>query len=425
MKEKLELSSRPWPFRKAPFLVTALPFSLLLVQQALTAPTLQRGDTGLPRFAYLVECGGAYVKVDISQYEIVSHGRIWDGPSTSSIRPDRLDRFEGCLFNNAEHDAQRGLVYAVVQKHALSSPQGDNEFWIAALQLPNFALVSKAGPFESFPWLLLEPQADNLLVWNVDTIEEYRTPDLQKLETHRNPSGRVISDPAFFMNSGEILDGDRVLDRRGNETRRVRPNALLTPAIKEALRQQLASGIGSQQDFEPIRAGTNHNQMLFLVNPDTRQKPADRSGLLIYDLEHGETLRPITVPYRAAPTTIHLVDNASVIAIEEYEWRTNEATPQVSASASSRSERFKTGTIAVHDATDGRMLRTITLEPTPGFLARVIAFSPDGTRMLYGSRAHIYIADLAGSAEPQALPTTDGFLPNQQFPPLAVFFSDR
>ena len=429
MMRRFNLSSREWSYRKALLFFVGLGSLAVsvfgLVQQALTEPKLQVGETLAPRYAYLVDCGGTYVKVDTNQYQIASHGRIWDGPSTSSIRPDHVERFDGCLFNNAENDAKRGLLYAVVQKHAFYSPQGDNEFWVAALRLSDFALVSKAGPFELFPWLLLDPDTDSLLVWSVDIIERYGIPVLKKLETRRNPSDNLISDRASFMSDEQILDEDRILDRRGNLKRRVDPQTLLTPAIKATFRQQLALGMGAEQHFAAVHAGSRGERALFLVNPDTRQRPAERSGLLVYDLGGEQTMPPITAPYRAYPTTVHLADNGSLVVIEEYEWRPSEEADQQLGTTSSGYDRFKTGTIAVYDASDGRFLQTIALEPPPGFLARVIGFSPEGTLMLYGSRTHIYVVDLRGHGEPQALPTIEGFFPNQQFPPLAVFFADR
>ena len=133
------------------------------------------------RFAYIVDCGGGYLRIDTEQHKVVSRGTVWDASSTASIRPDSLVRFDGCLVGSVRNDTRRGVVYLVVQKHAFDDAEGNNLHWIAALTLPNFELVSKAGPFDFFPWLLLDAEGNDLLVWQIDEIERYSVPELKEL----------------------------------------------------------------------------------------------------------------------------------------------------------------------------------------------------------------------------------------------------
>ena len=116
--------------------VSRLLLPMLLLGVANTTPSAVGGTRTEPRkatgatFAYLVGCGGDYLRIDADQYEVISRGRVWDDPSTESIRPDSFARFDGCLVDSLRSDPKRGVVYLVVKEHGFDDPEGNNEYLV-------------------------------------------------------------------------------------------------------------------------------------------------------------------------------------------------------------------------------------------------------------------------------------------------------
>ena len=414
--------------------VSRLMLPMLLLGVANTTPSVVGGTRTEPReatggnFAYLVGCGGDYLRIDADQYKVVSRGRVWDDPSTQSIHPDSFARFDGCLVDSLRSDPQRGVVYLVVKEHGFDDPQGNNEYWIAALRLPNFELVSKAGPFDFYPWLLLDAQADNLLVWHIDTIDHYSVPELKKGRSVKHPSGRVFASRAYWTKEGELVDGDRIFDESLTLKRRIEGRPLLTPQLRQELARLERLGVRGKKYLDVTFAESAANRMLFLVGWDMRTNPLHTgSGLLVYDLESESTLSPIITPYRAAAggfgigtPTVHLTPDGSLAVLEVYEWRAPEpeGTPTVLAGPPEES-RFKTGEIAIYEMASGRLIRTVQLNPPPGFSGRVLGFSPDGESVYYGSSDRIHAVDLTGTKAIEVGTIEEKFFST------SLFFSDR
>jgi len=321
------------------------------------------------------------------------------------------------------------VVYLVVQKHAFDDAEGNNLHWIAALTLPNFELVSKAGPFDFFPWLLLDAEGNDLLVWQIDEIERYSVPELKELGSTSHSPRRIFSDRTYWAEGGEIIDRDRIFDESWILKRRIDGYSLLTPEVKRELRHLERVGVKGKRYLDAPFVDSAANRMLFLVGWDMRTDPLRTgSGLLVYDLEYERTLSPIVTPYRAAAgdfslgtPTVHLTPDGNLVVLEVYEWREpeREGTPTLPGLAEER--RFKTGEIAIYDVATARLLRTVQLDPPPGFSSRVLGFSPDSTSMFYGSQDHIYAVDLTGTKGIQARVIQEKFSPVS----VSLFFSDR
>jgi len=125
------------------------------------------------------------------------------------------------------------------------------------------------------------------------------------------------------------------------------------------------------------------------------QSPS-RGGLVVYDAVKEKVVSSINTPYAEAhfeltadTPTVHLTPNGQIIVVEEYQWRSD------ARSGAASQQRFRTGEIALYDATSGRPLSTIQLDPAPGYSGSFVGFSPDSTLMYYASSQNIYVVDLS------------------------------
>ncbi|MGH9460159.1 MAG: hypothetical protein ACRD1X_03010 [Vicinamibacteria bacterium] len=117
--------------------------------------------------------------------------------------------------------------------------------------------------------------------------------------------------------------------------------------------------------------------------------------------------------------TVPLTPDGNLVMLELYKWRAPEpeGTPTVLAGSAEES-RFKTGEIAIYGVGTARLLRTVQLDPPPGFSARVLGFSPDSKSMYCGSSDRIYAVDLTGPKAIQVRAIEEKFFP------VSLFFSE-
>ena len=400
------------------------------------------------RYAYLLGCGGRYLRIDTQQHKVVSRGTIWDAPSTVAIRPDTLVRFDGCLVYGVQKVPQAQLIYAAVPKEGKIGIDGSMHYRIAALRLPNFELVQKnVLPFalEGSPTLLLDSVNKELLASYYfsepskgkhirhDVMVRHGIPNLQRLatidETYQNDEeGRYfLSDTPHWDTRGRIIDRYRILDENGKFLKRIDGYSLLSPDVKKEFGHLERVGVKGKKYLDVMFINSAANRMLFLVGVDKRNDRLHAgSGFLVYDVISQSILPPISTPYRAAPfsgvvggPTVHLTPDGTLVVLENYEWRTEEGEGILSPKRVREQRRFKTGEIAVYDVTTGKLLRTIQLDEAPGFAGRAFGFSPDSEFMYYGSLDHIYAVDLTGTQETQVRAI------EEKFSPVSLFFSDR
>jgi hypothetical protein len=401
-------------------------------------------------YAYLVDCSGDYIRIDTEKQQIVSRGKIWDGPLGEAIRPSEWMRFDGCLVHGIQHDSQGGLIYIVAPKEGTVDTQGRNHYRIAALKLPNLELIKKVElkpALDTPPAILLTPEGGELLVsysiaeqsqgkdlWH-DVVQRYRVPEFEQVETaedlysfsayEENPMlGLRFSDHAYFDKAGRIVDRNKVLGKDGKILHRTDGYSLLTDSIKQTLRQLERTGVGGRKYLDITFADSAADRLLFVIGRDSENNHVvNGSGLLVYDVEGGHTLSPVVTPYAMAPfdpthsgtPTAHLTPNGDLIVVEQYEWRDINQ----DSTFPSDYQRFKTGEIALYDVNTGSLLSKIFLDPPPGFFAHVIGFSPDGKLMYYLSQDYIYGVDLSGNQPPKKL------LLSERLSPVAIFFSNR
>ena len=404
--------------------------SIVGLAQPIPKPSGSQDVTnGSPKYAYLFGCSGAYAKIDNRQHSLVAEGSIWDAASLSPVQPDTGGRFDGCLLDDVQTDQQGDTIFAVVPVTARLSPDGTREYRVVSVKLPGFVLVSKAGPFGSKPTLLRRPDGNLLIEGNGG--ELVQTPTLDPVKQPIQMGHFEISAAAYWSAAGTIIDRNQILDQAGRVLRQIDGYALLPNALRQRLQRRTSGGRNYLQvDF----ADSSSGRMLFVAGQDsgTQQKgQAHNSGLIVFDTGNNQTLAAIGIPYQVAgwdPTrfdtpTVHLVPNTDLAVVEEYEWRVlSEEAGTVPDSQ--KYQRVKTGRFAIYNIKLGEAVRTVALEGSPGPLARVIGFSPDGGLMFYGSASQLYIVDLTGNEKPTAI-AMKRVQPNQGFPPLAIVFANQ
>jgi hypothetical protein len=312
-------------------------------------------------------------------------------------------------------------MYAVVPKEARVDVDSRRHYWVVALQLPDFKLLSRIGPLDEVPTLLLDPGGTHLLVQD-RTARVYRVPDMKPMKGSRTLA--YIDEFAHWSRDGRIVDGDRILDASGRLLQTVSGDALAPDSFRLKWQRHRPDGtFGLNISF----ADSTGDRMLFVAGWDARgDRSVPGSGLMTYDVGTGRIISTIDTPYRASgadPTrletpTAHLVPGTDTAVLEEYDWR------PFTEGQEQQLLRFKTGRIAIYDVKRGKLLRTLQLDPAPGFFSQAIGFSPDGSLMYYGSTARIYAVDLTGAREPVVLPKVR-IRDFSGFPPVPLVFASH
>ncbi len=387
----------------------------------------------------LVDCAGSYVRLDASGERIVTAGKIWDAPTLGELRPAVTSKFDGCLVEDLESAPDRGVAYMVLAKEPFSDRQGRKRFRLAAVTLAELRLV---GDFEipeklaGAPALLLAPDGETLLVtydrvrqgggepWDT-VIDHYSVPDFRRMTSKsvprqpevldREPLYASISRRAYRDARGNIIEGNAILDGEGRFLHRINPYEAIPAAVKEQLRPLERTGVSGRKFLALALADSAGGRMLFAVNHDLGNVARGGSGLWLYDVGSGLSFPPIRTarnvaaynPGSRSTPTAHLTPSSDRVIVEGYEWREVRAVP--GSGSDTLRVRFKTGEIEVYDAASAQLERTLSLDPAPGFYARVLGFSPDDRFLYYGSREFLYVVDLKGDSAPKALPSPGRF----------------
>jgi hypothetical protein len=383
----------------------------------------------LPKYVYLLSCSGTYAKLD-SGTNALSEGSIWNASSASVLGLQGMRGFSGCLINNAQYSSAANSIFAAVPAH---TDPDNSTYWVVALKLPGFKVAGKAGPFVSLPTILLNADQTQISVEDDNGRLLFQASDLRPVANSKVLPPLGVSSVAKWESDGVIVDQNQVFSKQGGLVKRVDGYQLLTEPLKQKWQSLQREGTTGQRFIPVSFADSTDKKVLFIGGGDMKvNESSTQSGLLVYDLSTDKVLGTTVLPYRATgadPThfdtpTVHLVPSQSWAIVEEYTWNRIDNSSQAPMQDANDYLRFKTGKIAVYDVNAGNVVRTFQLSPVPGFLSRVIGFSPEGRFMYYGSQDHVYIIDLTGERDVRSL-AIKGFSPNQGFPPLALFLANQ
>jgi hypothetical protein len=407
--------------------------ALVVLGTALAGVAAQGAAPAAPRAneALLIDCAGHFLRLSTADMRILAQGNLWDRPKLAAFSP-RAGSADECAVADVEIDRLHQLAYIALAR--------GQQHLIAALHLPDLGLVTlheiesaAAGPLR----LLLSPGGDELLAsyshlegaagtadW-LNMIERLSAPTLRSNRVSKElrlgaaaaagrPSSAPLSRFAGWAGAGRILDQTRILDDSGRILEHLDPYALMTPAM--------ASGLGSLErlstagrPYLPIAfADSAARRVLFAIGHDTGLATAPaNSALWVHDVGSNLSLRPILTrervaaydPTRSETPSVHLSPDGDLILLERFEWR-----PAVGADETQMA-RFKTGPVDVYDVNAGALLRTINLDPSPGFTSRLLAISPAGDLALFGTANLLYVVPLDGRRPPTVLKPDVGFEP--------------
>jgi len=378
--------------------------------------------------AYVIDCGGHYLRIDADRARSL-------GAGTVAGVPEDNDAYDGCLVDSMQVDPVSGVAYAVVPKTASVDDEGQRYYKVVALHSPTLKVLdSRDIPYalDEVPDLLLE-RPNYLLVSygvpeNITTaksqrvVERLSSKDLRIQNdqaslsiTSRLESMGGFSASAHFDRRGRIIDKSRVVDLAKPTIVNIDGYSLLSEAVSSTFQSLQRTGVNGKKYLDIVFADAADDLMLFVIGWDTesRQSPSG-GGLLLYDTNREKIVSSIVTPFRAAPfdatlgtPTVHLTPDAKLAIVEQYEWRVSG--PPTFPLAPMQ-ERFKTGAVAVYDMHAGIYLRTIRLDPEPGYSGRVVGFSTHQRLMFYASAENLYVVNL-DRGDSRALPLPEGFLP--------------
>jgi hypothetical protein len=398
-----------------------LVITLTLPAMAIAAPTLREPL----REVFLFDCAGRYLRISIDGREVHAQGKLVDHLSAAS-------GFDGCLVSAVQADPLRNLLYAAIAKDPRLDADGRRHYRVVALRLPDLQRLQTHEidmAVEGDVRLLLSPERDELLVtysrfetaggqglWR-NVVEHLSAPDLRDIRLRedlrgesgagRLPSSTALSPAAAWAGGGRILDRNLVLDDEGRVLQRLDPYELASPKMRRELRPFEREEIRGKRYLPMAVADSVGDRALFVVGHDTRQEAEDgRSALWVHDIGAGLTFRPVITkdriaaydPTRPETPTAHLTPDGDQVLVEQFEWRRldePEATEPMFA-------RFKTGKLHLYDLAAGALARSIVLDPAPGFSARVIGYSPDGTTAFLGAAGRLYAVPLEGERAPSS-----------------------
>jgi len=388
--------------------------------------------------ALLVDCAGRYLRVDLDGQRVIAEGTVWDKSSLRTVRSYTASTFDGCEVTDAKADMSRKTLYLSLAKEPRLDANGKRHYLIAALRLPDLALMSQVeleDALETMPRLLLSEDHEKVMVsystheevdgspiWR-NTIDYLAAASLKRMHREENlsrgftdsnlPSSMPLSASATLASGQRVLDRTFVLDLGGRVLEHIDPYRLLSPAIRERLRPAERKG-ATGAPYLPIAYADNAAGRTLFVVGDDLDSGRGAGGLWVHDLVGGMSPHPILIseivaaydPGSPETPTAHLTADGKFVLLEGFDWR------QVGhASENAVNARFKTGDLRLYSVDDGSLVRRIQLEPVPGFAARVIGFSPGSDVALIGSQDMLYVVPLDDTRAPIRFRSHQGFNP--------------
>jgi hypothetical protein len=393
-------------------------------QAAVQTPT--NSIEALPRFAYVFSCGGKFVRINLETGKYTTPANL---PTFASVRGD----VDGCLIDSVVADLHSPIIYALSTKEIRVNENGKDQYQILSIHLPDMKVVDSLDigpPVSEVPRITLDVARQELVaVYNADTANGVASNDTVQFIS-LNVSGALkrkheetisvlddaedgIGERPYFDKLGNLVDEDRIFSRDGSTVASIDPYALLTPSVQSRFQELKRRGVNGKQYLDVEFADSAAGWAAFIVGWDAGTNPSSAGGgIIVADVENGETVSSFTTPFREAPydatvgtPTVHLTRDGQKVLVEEYEWNKKRM-----GSPDSDAERTKTGKIAIYEASSGTLLRTVELIPQPGDSGQVIGFSPNSDVLLYSSSQVLYTVDLESGAS-RTIPSERGFVP--------------
>jgi hypothetical protein len=372
--------------------------------------------------AYILDCRGKYLVLDSAEDKVLGAGIISELATHTAT-----SRLDGCLLTAIQEDYAHNTIYAVVAVQEHLDSDGMRGYKVLALHLPQFELTASVNLSErsdEFPGLFLNRVTGKLTVTyhlprssgtDENVVQTYRIPGLEKILEVRKPTNNpddsfVMSPNAFVGHRGEVVDGNRVLDATGRVTERITGESLLTTTVRYPFDSLVRTGANGRPYLSAIVADSAGGRMLFVLGWDrVQRRMPEKGGLLVYDAESKRTVSTGVIPYSVVPSelslgtpNVHLSPDGKLVLVEQYDWRSTE---------NERPKRFKTGNVAIYDADTGRFLRSIRLQPSPGFYAYILAFSPMSNSAYLVAEQNLYHSNLIGLERNSTIKMPEGFSP--------------
>jgi hypothetical protein len=375
--------------------------------------------------------------VDLDKQRLIAEGTLWDHPSMQALRPPTVSSFDGCPVADIKTDTSQNLMYVALAREPRLDVDGKRHYVIASLRLPELSLASEADledNLETLPRLLLSEDREQVMV-SYSSYEEkgglpswrniinYFTPsrlrrvrreEALRLDVNgtRLPSSMPLSTSATWASGQRILDRTFILDSAGRVLEHIDPYAQLSHEARDRLQAALRIGEEGAPYLAIAYADNAAGRTLFVVGDDLVGGHGT-SGLWVHDLSTGMSPRPILTseivaaydPASPETPSVHLTPDGNSVLLEDFEWR------PINDRSEGGSSRFKTGRLSLYSVSAGNLIRTIQLQPAPGFATRMVGFSPDGNFALIGTPELLYVVPIDQKQAPIALRSVHGFNP--------------
>ena len=416
--------------RARALIVICFLFVLTTAAQTISSRRQNSGSFSGSPIAYVFDCAGEYHRIDLGRGS-AKEGIVRDLPTSGS------SRFDGCRIDAAKWDSAAGYLYVITPTTATVDAEGHQSYELISFSLPSLTVLGREElphALQESPSLLLDEKHDQVVVAytlpGVDptgthgVITRYARATLQNEGSLNTPEIRgqavlnlssSVGSKAYIDSMGRIVANNSILDQNGIATQTVSGYSLLGDSIRQQFRGLRRPGATGQPFLDIAFADSGNDQLLFTINWDTfsDQSPMG-GGLLVYNINTGKVTASWSTPYRQAPfdgsigtPTVHLTPDGKVAIVEEYDWRQSDLS---FGGTSSGDARFKTGVLVFYDASSGSLIRTIQLNPVPGYFGRVLGVSADSAIVYYASDQNIYAVEVA-SGETQVFRLPKEFLP--------------
>jgi acyl-CoA synthetase (AMP-forming)/AMP-acid ligase II len=352
----------------------------------------------------IFNCDGSYLKVNAASGGSLASGMYGDFK-------ERQSHLDGCLISDII-DQIPGALYAVISKSPRADKEGNQRFSVVSLDSKTLKVIHRYDLPEKYgqqPSLLFDAARQNLIVTLGDSswqrLSIAPNGELVPLEAAQTlPEAFPVSPFPYVDEEGNIIDGARVLNSQGRMIQEIQGDSLFDSALQEKFASLTQIKGSSEHYYDAILAASAADRMVFTVGWDRQDTRIPSAGILVYDLHAGKVITSFNSAFAVAPgavgefgiPSLHLSPDGRQIVIEEYAWRPDSnASP---AGDHARQLRFRTGRIAVYDATTGGLRGTLTiaLSQNDHAIGRVVNFSSDGRYLYYLIDGRMSTIDLEG-----------------------------
>jgi hypothetical protein len=330
---------------------------------------------------------------------------IVDGSLVRYYKPDHnvLDP-DNCI-SNVVQDAVRHVAYLAGVMDA-----GD-EYELVAIRLSDLRKLADIRLGKAIgPPTIVRDDSDNRLFVSItrpdgsDHLFQVFLPltDAEELVRQTSENSQfpgLVDEHPYILKSDVIVDGERILDERGNLIRRVSGDSLQSPELLSFYTSVHDSHLPANvlgADFADSAAG----KMLFIVGDDFMdgEMPVGKSGLLIYDLRSVTVTTTFIAKSNTGTdillqgATTRLSPDGDTLILDQYSWKAaDESMPE---GENNSFIRYRTGTFYIYDTVSGTLLHTAELGTKAAGTGSPLGISPDGRFMALPTAGEIAIVDL-------------------------------